>query len=83
MYIILIYCATEASPKRSSNSIYKDYGHYSMVDRGSYIFLLTNSMNYAWNSSSDMSKCMNYISGMVVKMGVALLRAKLKLIEFK
>ena len=29
------------------------------VYRGSYIFLLTNSMNY--NSTSDISKCMHYV----------------------
>ena len=40
-----------------------------------HIFLLTNSMTY--NSTSDISKSMTYISGMNVKMGVALLRENL------
>ena len=34
--------------------------------------LLVNSVKY--NSTFDLSKCMDYISGTVVKMGVALLR---------
>ena len=38
-------------------------------------------MNY--NSTSNMSKCMNSVSGMVVKKGVALLREKLHFIVSK
>ena len=78
MYVVLTYCATEASHK----SKLKFIAHIRItaiavhsVYKGSYIFLLTNSMNY--NSTSDMGKCINYISGMVVKMGVTLLREKL------
>ena len=50
MYVVLTYCATEASRKNgSSNSTIK--GLHS-VYRGSYIFLLTNSMNYKFSLSN-------------------------------
>ena len=41
IYVVLTYCATEASLKGSSNSTYKDYGNtVHSVYRGSYIFFL-------------------------------------------
>ena len=79
MYVILTNCATEASQKKKEAQIAHIRITVIIVQaiylKGSYISLLTNSMNY--NSTSNISKCMNYISGMVVKMGFALLREAL------
>ena len=55
MYVVLTYCATEASPKTEAQIVQlKDYGHHSTLRlyRFLYFFLLTNSMDYNFSLSN-------------------------------
>ena len=50
MYVVSTYCATETSPKGSSNSTAKDYGHHSTLRIGVHMyFVLYYFMHYAFS----------------------------------